>query len=70
MKIVVLVKHVPEPTAAWRHEQEGSNCTVLDDDRRVILRVEDSRTVALPAELPADIRRPLETVMSDTVADR
>ena len=27
----------------------GFDCTVLDDDGRVILRVEDYRTVALPA---------------------
>jgi hypothetical protein len=56
MKIVVLVKHVSEPAAAWRREQEGFNGPVLDDDRRVILRIEDSRSVALPAELPAAIR--------------
>jgi hypothetical protein len=66
MRTVVLVKHGPEPTTAWRYEQGGFNCRVPDDDRRVILRAADSRTVALPA----DIRRPRETVMSDTVANR
>lgn len=70
MRIVVLVKQIPEPTAVWRYKQEGFNRRVLADDRRVILRVEGSRTVALPAELPADIRRPQETVMSDTAANR
>ncbi|MGZ4638273.1 MAG: SDR family NAD(P)-dependent oxidoreductase, partial [Actinomycetes bacterium] len=50
--------------------QEGFNCTVLDDEGRVILRVEDYRTVALPAELSEDVRRPLETVMSSTVASQ
>jgi hypothetical protein len=46
-------------------EPSSFDCAVLDEDGRVILRVEDYRTVALPAELPDDVRRPLETVMSD-----
>ena len=47
-------------------EQDGFDCAVLDVEGRVILRVEDYRTVALPAELPEDIRQPLEIVMADT----
>jgi hypothetical protein len=31
----------------------------------VIVRVEDYRTVALPGTLPADVRGPLQSVMSD-----
>jgi hypothetical protein len=37
---------------------------VLDAEGRVILRVEDYRTVALPADLPEGIRMPLEAVMA------
>ena len=117
MKIVVLVKHVPEPTAAMRFAEDltldrakvdgrlseldeyaveqavalvekGLPATVTyltmgpakavdalrkalatgGDDAvhgRVILRVEGYRTVAMPAELPDDIRAPLEIVMAD-----
>ena len=46
-------------------EQARFDCAVLDDEGRVILRIEDYRTVALPAELPDDIRKPLEVVMAD-----
>jgi hypothetical protein len=46
-------------------EQDGFDCTVLDAEGRVILRVEDYRTVALPADLPDDIRVPLAAVMDD-----
>jgi hypothetical protein len=45
-------------------EQDHFDCEVLDGEGRVILRVEDYRTVALPAELPEDIRVPLEAVMA------
>ena len=46
-------------------EQARFDCAVLDDEGRVILRIEDYRTVALPAELPDEIRKPLEVVMAD-----
>jgi hypothetical protein len=46
-------------------EQAGFDCAVLDDDGRVILRIHDYRTVALPAELSDEIRGPLELVMAD-----
>jgi hypothetical protein len=36
----------------------------------VLLRVEDYRTVALPAEIPADIRMPLAAVMDGIGDDR
>jgi len=36
----------------------------------VILRIEDYRTVALPAELPDEIRKPLEVVMADAGESR
>jgi len=45
--------------------QASFDCAVVDDDGRVILRIEDYRTVALPAELPDEIRKPLEVVMAD-----
>ncbi|HEX6856152.1 MAG TPA: SDR family NAD(P)-dependent oxidoreductase [Streptosporangiaceae bacterium] len=51
-------------------EQGGFDCTVLDAEGRVILRVEDYRTVALPAGLPAGIRVPLEAVMAGRGEDR
>ena len=44
---------------------EAFDCTVLDGDGRVILRVEGYRTVALPGAIPPDVRGPLQTVMSE-----
>jgi hypothetical protein len=51
-------------------EQARFDCAVLDDEGRVILRIEDDRTVALPAELPDEIRKPLEVVMADVGESR
>jgi len=51
-------------------ELAGFDCAVLDGEGRVILRVEDYRTVALPAGLPEDIRAPLEAVMAGRGEDR
>jgi NAD(P)-dependent dehydrogenase (short-subunit alcohol dehydrogenase family) len=46
------------------------DCALVDDEGRVILRIEDYRTVALPAELPDEIRKPLEVVMADAGESR
>ncbi len=43
----------------------GFDCAVLDGDGRVVLRVEDYRTVPLPAALPDEVRAPLHAVMAD-----
>ncbi len=56
---------VARPVTGGAAEPAGFDCAVFDDEGRVILRVEDYRTVALPGELPDEIRGPLEIAMAD-----
>jgi hypothetical protein len=44
---------------------DGFDCSVIDDDGRVLLRMEGYRTTALPGALPDDIQGPLNDVMAD-----
>jgi hypothetical protein len=44
---------------------EGFDAAVLDGAGRVVLRLEDYRTVPLPAPLPDDVRDPIRSTMDD-----
>jgi hypothetical protein len=53
----------PLVAVAGRNEAGGFDCTVLDAEGQVVLRLDNYRTSALPALLPDEIRTPLHDVM-------
>jgi hypothetical protein len=63
------VSLVNEPTenadlvAVVHPADEGFDAVVLDTSGRVVLRLEDYRTVPLPAPLPDDVRDPIRSTM-------
>jgi acyl transferase domain-containing protein len=44
---------------------DGFTCTVLDRQSRVLMRLEDYRTVAMPQQVPDDVRAPLHAALAD-----